>query len=1291
MKKFKSILALLLLGGLVVTGCGKKDKKNSNKPSGGDQQQPSGDQGGQQGGEQGGGEQGGGEQQVTTYTITFKNYDDSVLETKSVEEGQMPSYTGTTPEKAGNAQYSYTFDGWEPELAVASADATYTAKFIQGVNSYTVRFVNDDGTELQSETLEYGAMPEYKGATPTKLEDAQYTYTFKGWDNEIAAVEGNATYTATYNNHIKQYTIRFLDEDSTVLETKQVNYGDVPAYTGATPTKEQTAQYTYSFTGWSPEVVAVTGNADYVAQYGANLRNYTITFKNEGGDVLESKQVPYGTTPSYTGPAPTKDSTVQYEYSFAGWSPALAPVDGEAVYTATFNENVRSYTIKFVNYNGDVLQEGSLEYGQTPSYTGSTPTKESSVSETYTFKGWDNDIATVTGDATYTATYNSAVRQYTITWIDGNGNELKSEQVDYGDTPVYTGEDPTKTKTAEHTYTWDGGWTVDPAPVEGDATYYASFNDSKTLYTVKLLNSDDSLYRYLAEPVAYDAVVDLSAEKPDYPADPSLDTDISWTELPRDEENFIRTFKAAHDAVGKCTKASYFRYTFINENTECRVDGFYGSLECENLIIPSSIEGKPVTQITNYAFYGEEVLKTVHLPETVTYIGYSAFYGCRNIETFICDGAASMDGYACFNLLNCHYLEVHGHNGDAYEFESYGSTFCGLGNDLVDTDVEVVFGEGLKTIPEFAFDSASITSINIPKSVTEIKEYAFRDCEHLKTCEVGIVENEVRKSNLESIGDWAFANTPELGEVFIPSSVTSIGEHAFCESGISGVVIPAGCSLDYGCFSECPNLGRVEILNDMTVGDINSYAYFEWSGVSEFVVSPSNTNIASVDGVIYSKDLTKLLLYPACKEDASFTVPAGVVQICQNSFERSQHLISVDLNQVTDLEYGAFIDSSIEAVDIPNTVLDLPGKAFYGSQLKSVYIHEDIDYIYSSAFGNCRELETITVDPGNSDYKAEDAILFNFAKTELFTFSANKTGSYTVPSTITHIGEYSFSGTQLSSVNLNNVEFLGNNAFEGSGEITVDLGKADRISSYCFAESGIKNIELKSTITAIDGDAFIYSDIESIELNDECERIGTYAFYECFSLTNVDLNKVQQIGGYAFYRTSITSIYVPDTVTYIGCDVFEYCEQLVTAEFHCDLVLANNCVSYDEHLETLIFGDEVVFIDQYFAYGCTRLTTLTFGDHVELIDNYAFEGCFSLEEITLPASINGLMNGVFSNCDSLATINYEGTIAQFAAIGEYRYDEEKGRSYGIIGGWTGGDPVEYVTCSDGPCALYPFE
>ena len=407
---------------------------------------------------------------VNEYTVTWKN-GDTVLQSGKVAYGEKPSYTGDTPTKAATAQYTYVFKGWSPAVSNVTGDATYTAVFDEIVNEYTVTWKNGD-TVLQSGKVAYGEKPTYTGATPTKTATAQYTYVFKGWSPAVSNVTGDATYTAVFDEIVNEYTVTWKNGD-TVLQSGKVAYGEKPAYTGATPTKAATAQYTYVFKGWSPAVSNVTGDATYTAVFDAVVNEYTVTWKN-GNTVLQTGKVAYGERPTYSGDTPTKAATAQYTYVFKGWSPAVSNVTGDAIYTAVFDEIVNEYTVTWKN--GDtVLQSGKVAYGEKPSYTGATPTKTATAQYTYVFKGWSPAVSNVTGDATYTAVFDEIVNEYTVTWKNGD-TVLATDSVPYGKTPVYNGKAPVKEETNRYSYSFKG-WTPEVADVTGNATYTAVFEE----------------------------------------------------------------------------------------------------------------------------------------------------------------------------------------------------------------------------------------------------------------------------------------------------------------------------------------------------------------------------------------------------------------------------------------------------------------------------------------------------------------------------------------------------------------------------------------------------------------------------------------------------------------------------------------------------------------------------------------------------------------------------------------------------------------------------------------------
>jgi len=446
-------------------------------------------------------------QTTNNYTITWVDGNGKTIKTDSVAYGQTPSYTGSTPTKTATVQYSYTFTGWSPSVSAVTGNATYTAQFSQTTNKYTITWVDGNGKTLKTDSVAYGSTPAYSGATPTKTADAQYTYTFNNtWSPAITSVTGNATYTAQFDGALNSYVITWVDGNGDVLGTSTVAYGIVPTYNGAAPTKDATAQYTYTFNGsWSPAPSAVTGKATYTAQFDSVVNKYTVTWLNHDGSVLETDtDVPYGTTPTYDGAAPTKAGNAQYSYNFTGWTPAVSAVTGNVSYTAKFDTAVNSYTITWVNGDGKTIETDTVNYGVYPSYDGSTPTKTATAQYTYNFTGWSPEVVNVVGDATYTAQFSSTVNRYTITWVDGDGKTIETDNyIPYGSTPAYNGTTPTKTATAQYSYTFTG-WDPEVVNVAGNATYTAQFDSVVNEYTVTWM-VDGEVYK--TETVKYGSAV----------------------------------------------------------------------------------------------------------------------------------------------------------------------------------------------------------------------------------------------------------------------------------------------------------------------------------------------------------------------------------------------------------------------------------------------------------------------------------------------------------------------------------------------------------------------------------------------------------------------------------------------------------------------------------------------------------------------------------------------------------------------------------------------------------------
>lgn len=195
--------------------------------------------------------------QINKYTVTWKNWDGSVLETDTdVPYGTTPTYDGETPEKASDPQYNYVFAGWSPEVsAVGESDVTYTATYTPVLQEYTVKWVDEDGTTVleMDENVAYGTTPEFNGATPTKASAEGYAYTFDTWTPEISKVVGNVAYKATYKATPIDYTVTFETNGGTLAE----GASGTASYTVETAiTLPGVTRPGYTFKGWKVTVAA---------------------------------------------------------------------------------------------------------------------------------------------------------------------------------------------------------------------------------------------------------------------------------------------------------------------------------------------------------------------------------------------------------------------------------------------------------------------------------------------------------------------------------------------------------------------------------------------------------------------------------------------------------------------------------------------------------------------------------------------------------------------------------------------------------------------------------------------------------------------------------------------------------------------------------------------------------------------------------------------------------------------------------------------------------------------------
>ncbi len=288
-----------------------------------------------------------------TYKITWKNADDSTINEEFVAHGNLPAFDGTPV--YDDAQYTYTFDSWTPTIVAATADAEYKATYTTELKKYKITFIDFDNEELEvQDEVEYGSTPVFGGVNPTRPADAQYTYSFNGWEPEIVPVTGEATYKAIYSTVTNTYTVLWKNYDGTILETDYlVPYGVKPNYDGGIPLKNADEKYTYSFTNWTPVPSEIKGDTEYTANYSRTEIEYTVTFA--AGNKIEPKTIHYGDEFKDV-PDASKSG-----YTFKNWTYNGAPVDLSKGFI--FTENVifypeyeaNEYTITYTLNNTDTV------------------------------------------------------------------------------------------------------------------------------------------------------------------------------------------------------------------------------------------------------------------------------------------------------------------------------------------------------------------------------------------------------------------------------------------------------------------------------------------------------------------------------------------------------------------------------------------------------------------------------------------------------------------------------------------------------------------------------------------------------------------------------------------------------------------------------------------------------------------------------------------------------------------------------------------------------------------------
>ncbi len=718
-------------------------------------------------------------------------------------------------------------------------------------------------------------------------------------------------------------------------------------------------------------------------------------------------------------------------------------------------------------------------------------------------------------------------------------------------------------------------------------------------------------------------------------------------------------------------------------------DAFNYCTSLTSITIPNS-----VTSIGYSAFENCTSLTSIIIPSSVTNIGAFAFSGCSNLTTMIMKGTApptlvsisaissattkifvpssSLNAYKSATNWSTYESKIFA--GDhliylTFEFDSITNSYTVTNCDTSATNVEIpaTYDDGINgshpvtKIGDRAFSNcSSLTSIAIPSGVTSIGDFAFSGCTSLTSIDVDpnnayykddgnnmallskdgtiFYQYAIGNSNISyaipsgvtNIGDSAFEDCSNLTSITIPNSVTSIGDWAFSNCFyLTSIAIPNGVtSIGSQAFSYCTNLTSITIPN--SVASIGNFAFGSCPRLTSINVDSNNIYYTSIAGVLYNKECTTLITYPAGKTATNYDIPSSVTSIGNGSFRSCLSLISVNIpGSVTSIGHYAFFGciSLTEVTFLAGSSLQTIGTwAFYGcSNLISIIISEGVAIIEDYAFQNCTNLTSVTIPSSVTNIK-----VYSFDNCSKLTTMIMK-GS--TPPTLVNTYSISTATTKiyvpLSSLNAyksatNWSTYSSKIYADPTTYLTFEFDSSTNSYTVTGCDSIVTEAEIPSIyddgvngvypVTKIGDSAFFNcSSLTSITIPSGVTNIGDWAFSGCSSLTSIAIpNGVTSIGSQAFsYCTNLTSITIPNSVASIGNFAFGSCPRLTSIN-----VDSNNI--YYTSIAGVLYNKE-----------CTTLITYPAG---KTATNY-----------DIPSGVTNIENWAFYPCSSLTTMIMKGT------------------------------------------------
>jgi hypothetical protein len=424
------------------------------------------------------------------------------------------------------------------------------------------------------------------------------------------------------------------------------------------------------------------------------------------------------------------------------------------------------------------------------------------------------------------------------------------------------------------------------------------------------------------------------------------------------------------------------------------------------------------------------------------------------------------------------------------------------------------------------------------------------------------------------------------------------------------------------------------------------------------------------------------------------------------AFYGQTSLTSVTIsNGVSSIGNAAFYGcANITNISLPGSMASIAANAFESClSLGSITIPAGVTNLGDSVFLTCNGLTAINVSTNNPAYSSVAGVLFNKGKTTLIETPELVAGSYTVPGTVTSIGDNAFySCSNLTSISLDSsLTSINDSAFaycsgltslSFSGDVTnigpsVFLGCSGLMAINVATNNPVlastagvlfdhnhttlilyppaaatNNYVIPGTVTNIAQSAFSYcNNLTNVTIPAGVEIIGSEAFEYCQNLVATAVpNSVTNLGDMAFYNcTSLRQATVGNGVTSFGLEVFANCSSATSITLGNAVTnLGSETFLQCSSLPSFVLPESVTTIGFQAFSVCYNLSSLTLSSNLTTIGDYAFQYC-GLTNLNLPASVTNIGGSVFQACQSLTAINVAGNNPVYSSVGGVLFDKSQ--------------------------------